>query len=123
MDNSVSKKAPRNVRSATGRTKLLKPKTELGSDEVRAEALRRAAFIRGMGGSLVGYGDGYADGFEHAIQWLLGDATDPLTLDYRPDAGMEFTKRYYACRPKERKRVLESFRKTSAFAKANGGAK
>jgi hypothetical protein len=76
----------------------------------RAEAQRRAAFVRGMGGSVCGYSDGYMDGFEYAIEWLLGEATtDLFALTYRPDAGMDFSKRYYASRPKERKRILELF--------------
>ena len=66
--------------------------------------------MRGMGGSMSGYCDGYADGFEHAVAWLLGKACDPLALEYRPDSGMKHSKDYYKHNPKERARIMESFR-------------
>ena len=81
----------------------------LAKERVRAEAERRGNFVRGMGSSLVGYGDGYKDGFEQAIAWVLGQLSDPLTADYRPNAGMDFIKRYCECRPKDRKSILEKF--------------
>lgn len=81
------------------------------------EAERRTAFVRGMGGALVGYCDGYADGFEQAIQWLFGNLPNPLTADYRPGAGMSFSKEYYESRPKERKSILEWFEKITVKVK------
>ncbi len=51
------------------------------------------------------------DGFEHAIQWILGENADLLELDYRPDAGMESVRRYYYWRPLEKKKLLETFEK------------
>jgi hypothetical protein len=81
---------------------------------VRAEAERRAKFVRNMGGSVSGYCDGYADGFEHAVAWLQGQACDPLAVEYRPDSGMGHSKDYYKYRPKERAQILEWFEKMAA---------
>lgn len=89
-------------------TKTQNPSAKI---RARAEAERRAKFVRGMGSALVGYSDGYADGFEHAVAWLLGETCDPLTIEYRPDSGMKFSKDYYRYRPKERARMLEIFEK------------
>lgn len=82
---------------------------DLFQKRIHAEAERRSAFVRGMGGSLVGYCDGYADGFEQAAQWLLGQLSDPLAVEYRPASGMSFSKEYYKGRSKERRRILEWF--------------
>ena len=76
------------------------------------EAERRASFVTGMGGSVCGYADGYQDGFEHAIQWLLDENPCLLDLDYRPSAGMDFSKKYYGLRLKERKELLDRFEKS-----------
>jgi hypothetical protein len=75
------------------------------------EAKRRSSFVRGIGSPVAGYGDGYADGFEHAMKWLLGELSDLFAADYRPDAGMDFAKTYYIRRPKDRKATLERFEK------------
>jgi hypothetical protein len=83
----------------------------LQKERVHVEAARRAAFVRGMGGSLTGYCEGYRDGFEHAIQWLLDPSVDPLALDYRSDSGMKSVKQYHSCNPVEKAKVLEWFQK------------
>ena len=80
----------------------------------RVEAERRARFVRGMGGSLVGYFDGYADGFEHAVAWMFEKLGDPLAVEYRPDSGMNAVKNYYKNYPKERRRALKGFEKASS---------
>ena len=79
-----------------------------------AEAEKRAKFVRGMGSSLVGYCDGYADGFEHAVMWLLGEMPNPLVLEYRPASGMGYLKDYYKYRPQERTRILKLFEEMGA---------
>jgi hypothetical protein len=81
----------------------------LEKSKVRVEAEKRASFVCGMGGAVAGYAHGYMDGFEHAIQWLLGESPDLFELDYRPDAGMGFSKRYYFWRPLEKRALLERF--------------
>jgi hypothetical protein len=83
-----------------------------------AEAQRRATFVREMGGSVSGYCDGYTDGFEHAIQWLLGQLSDPLTVEYRPSAGMNFAKDRYRHDRKERKKLIEWFEKIETTVKS-----
>ena len=80
-------------------------------ERVSAEAACRASFVRGTGSSLAGYCDGYADGFEHAIQWLRDQTNDPLTVDYRNGAGMSFAKEHYKRHPKDRIKILEWFTK------------
>jgi hypothetical protein len=87
---------------------------KLKREQYSFEAKRRSSFVRGIGSPVAGYVDGYADGFEHAMKWLLGEISDPFAADYRPDAGMAFAKTYYICRPKDRKATLEQFEKMGA---------
>lgn len=93
--------------------KLTVDPTQLSESGVRLEAERRAKFVRSFGHTMVGYSDGYADGFEHAIKWLLYNVSaldELLDLKYRPDAGMEFTKKHYERYPEDKNKALERFR-------------
>ncbi len=94
---------------------LSNPKTiiepdSLQKERVHLEAARRAAFVHGMGAAVAGYCDGYADGFEHAISWLLDPSVDLLALDYRAGSGMKSAKDYYNLNPNEKVKILEWFR-------------
>lgn len=110
---------PSFAQSPRGRDSSKIDQSRLENGRIRAEAERRASFVRGVGNSVCGYRDGYRDGFEHAIDWLLGEIPDLLSLEYRPDAGMEFSQRYYGVGTKERKKLLELFdQKTTASVKA-----
>jgi hypothetical protein len=84
------------------------------SPNAHAEAERRAKFVRGMGSAVIGYCDGYADGFEHAVAWLMGQACDPLSMEYRPGSGMSYVKSFYKNNPKERVRILKWFEELSS---------
>jgi hypothetical protein len=91
-------------------SKVTQVRTSSSPESSRFEAERRAKFVRGLGGSVSGYCDGYRDGFEHGVAWLLGDARDPLALEYRPASGMNLSKDFYKHNSKERARILEWFR-------------
>ena len=90
----------------------------LKENRVKAEAEKRARFVRGIGNAVCGYSDGFKDGFEQAVQWLLGELPGPLEASYRPDAGMEYSKTYYSCHPTERKKILEWFEKNGTCLNA-----
>lgn len=90
----------------------------LQASNVRKEAERRTRFVLAIGHPLCGYRHGYADGFEHAIEWLFDPLLNPFDVDYRPDAGMKYAKEYYLTHPTELARVLKAFDRIVAHSQS-----